>query len=238
MAINRCLVALTLMVGSAVACNAPFVTGSNTPVPPVVATSTAANTSTPKVVIEAPGSGTQAVIKQPITVRVHATDEIGITRVEMRESGRVVVSQPSPDPNPDFTALLQYRPSNTGSITLEVVAYRQSVASAPTTVMVDVVGSVNDLKNPASLDPTLGVAAGAICTVRVSVSGLNLRTGPGTNFRVMTRLNVGDELTVIGRNADSSWYQGKRSTSTGWVSAGYVTTDGDCSKAPETTPSP
>ena len=193
----------------------------------------------PKVVIEAPGSNTKAVVAQPLTVRVHAMDTVGITRIEMREAGRVVASQPSPDPAADFTALLQYRPSSTGQVTLEVVAYRQSTVSEPAKVTVDVVRSPVELTNPSSMDPTMGVAAGTICTTQVAVSGLALRMGPGTNYRIIGSLRVGDNLTVIGRNNNMSWFQVKRVNGTvGWTSAGYTTPNGDCSKAPETTPSP
>jgi len=195
--------------------------------------------ASPRISIEAPGDGAQAVVGEPFSVRIHATDGVGITRVEMRESGRVVISQSSPDAQPDFTALLKYRPTNTGKVTLQVIAFRQSIASDPVTLTIDIVGSKTDLKNPASLDPTLGVAAGAICTIRVNVSGLNMRVGPGTNFRVLGKLGVGDALTVIGRSKDTTWYEAKRDNGVvGWLSANYVDTEGDCSKAPETTPSP
>jgi uncharacterized protein YgiM (DUF1202 family) len=135
--------------------------------------------------------------------------------------------------------LLQYRPSYAGQVTLEVVAYRRATVSQPAKVTVDVVRSPGELTNPSSMDPTLGVAAGTICTTQVAVSGLALRTGPGTNYRIIGSLKVSDNLTVIGRNHDMSWFQVKRANGTvGWTSAGYTMPNGDCSKAPETTPSP
>ncbi|GEM_PF-1023039 len=236
------LLPITLLLLASLACNAPFMQ-STTPVPaPTQAGSASLPTSAsrPQIVIEAPASGSQAVVKQVLTVRVHATDSVGITRVEMHESGRIVVSQPSPDPDPDFTALLNYRPSNTGPVTLELVAYSQNAASEPVSLTIDVVASEADLKNPGSFNPTMGVAAGAICTARSNISGLSLRAGPGTNYRVLALLKVGEALSVIGRNPAATWYQVKRSgnTTTGWVSAAYTSADGDCSKAPITTPTP
>jgi len=231
---------LTLLFLATLACsitptgsgNSPTAVGQN-------ATEAVRGGTPPKVVIETPGNDTQTVLAQPMTVRVHATDDIGITRVEMRESGRVVASQPSPAPASDFTALLQYRPSSTGHVTLEVVAYRQSTVSQPVTVTVTVVGSTAELSNPASLDPTLGVAAGAACTTQVAVSGLAFRVGPGIAYKQIGTLQVSDNLTVIGRNHDMSWFQVKRANGAiGWLSAGYTVPNGDCSKAPETTPTP
>jgi hypothetical protein len=194
----------------------------------------------PAVIIEAPANGSQAIVQQPLAVRVRATDNIGITRVEMRESRRVVTTQPSPDPVQVFEALLPYKPTNTGSLTLEVVAYRSEVASDPVSVTLEIVGSQRELRNPGSLDPTAGVASGnVICTAKVNNNILNLRAGPGTMYSIITKLGLGENLTVIGRNADSTWYQVKRDNGQeGWVSQMYVLTTGDCSLAPVTTPAP
>jgi len=247
---RRGFAALVTLAVVALACNAPFIPGSNTAVPPTVSTPTnrpteaAANTTPPKVVIESPVSGVQTVVRQPLTIRVHATDGIGVTRVDMREGGRIVASQPSPDPNPDFTALLEYRPANVGTVTLEIVAYRQSAASDPVAIIVDVVATAAEVKNAASASPTPGKLAGAFCTVRANTSGLSLRAGPGTNYRILSTVKVGEQLSVIGRDASTSWYQITRPAGTGvtvtagWVSAGYTSPDGDCSKAPVTTPTP
>jgi hypothetical protein len=235
----RCIAIVIFIAVSSLACNAPFMAGSATITPTLNTSMSVPDTSEPPIiVIEAPGDGAQAVIGEPFNVRIHATDSKGITRVEMRESGRIVISQSSPEPNPDFSALLKYQPTNTGQVTLQVVAFRQSIASNPVNLTIDIVGSKSDLKNPASLDPTMGVAAGAICTIRVNVSGLNLRTGPGVSYKVLGKLKLGEELIVIGRSG-TTWYQAKRNNNTvGWAASSYVEAVGDCMKAPETTPSP
>jgi hypothetical protein len=229
-------VILAFCSSTALACNAPFMQSGTSATSVAAASAASDDGSRPQVVIEAPVNGAQAVVQQPLTVKVHATDSSGITRVEMRESGRIVSSQPSPSPAVDFTALLGYRPTNVGSVTLEIVAYRQAVASDPVTITVQIVAA-SDLINP--VDPTTGANAGVICVVRVNISNLNLRAGPGTTHRVLTTLQVGEQMNVTGRNADSSWYQIKRSNNTsGWVSAAYVSPDRDCSSAPVTTPAP
>lgn len=222
------LVLLVLSLAS-VACNlgaAP----ATTPTPEGVG---GADGSHPSVVIEAPANGSQSFIGGRVEVRVRATDAVGITRVEMRESGRIVVSQSSPDPTTDFTALLTYRPSVAGTVTLEVVALRRAVSSPPATLSLKIVNSINDLDNPNALDPTTGVSTGAACTVRVTINNLNLRAGPSTDYDSLAKLGVGEDLTVTGRNGDMSWYKIKRGNSgTGWVSARYVEPTGDCSRAP------
>lgn len=44
-------------------------------------------------------------------------------------------------------------------------------------------------------------------TVTVTSAGVNLRGGAGTNFPVVGSATLGDELTVMGSNADGSWLQ-------------------------------
>lgn len=221
------------------ACNLFTSGGTTAVVSSPTATDLPSDGTRPRVEIVSPQSGSQALYGQPFMVRVHAIDSIGVTRVEMRESGRIVVTQPSPEPNPDFEAILTYRPTSTGTVSLEVVAYRKTVASDPVAIIVDVVGSVAELKNPNSLNPTSGLAAGAYCTAQINVSGLNLRSGPSINYRSLAKLNVGDIVSVVGRNGDSTWLQVKPANNPlGWVSASYVNPNGDCSTAPVVTAPP
>ncbi len=51
----------------------------------------------------------------------------------------------------------------------------------------------------------------------VNSETLNMRSGPGTAYQVVTTLKQGDELTVLGVNADRSWIQVRHSGVTGWV---------------------
>jgi uncharacterized protein YraI len=63
-------------------------------------------------------------------------------------------------------------------------------------------------------------------------SGLNIRSGPGTNYAALGRLSSGDTVEIIGRNANSTWWQIKQGALTGWVINGaeYGITNGDVSK--------
>jgi len=58
--------------------------------------------------------------------------------------------------------------------------------------------------------------------VRVTADSLNVRTGPGPNYKIMTRARRGTLLVVLNRRG--GWIQvkvpgGRRS---GWVSSAYV----------------
>lgn len=70
----------------------------------------------------------------------------------------------------------------------------------------------------------------ALATIDVtSGGGINVRTGPSTNYAVAGSLATGETVIANGRNADSSWLriQIPDSDSLGWVSAPLVTTEGD-----------
>lgn len=189
----------------------------------------------PSITIEKPGNGAQGVVNQPLTVQVHAKDAYGVTRIVMsNEVDRVISQQPSPDPSMDLVALLTYTPANVGITKLQVIAYRQNIASDPVSITVKIVKTASELTGISAIDPTTGAVADAACTGRINISTLNLRTGPGASYNTQGQLEVGETVKIIGRNLDSSWYQIRRGTNNaiGWIAAQYVKTTGDCSKAP------
>ncbi len=180
------------------------------------------------------------MLNQPFRIRVHATDGAGITRIEMRAADRIVASQSAASASPDLIALLEYTPTQAGAVTLQAIAFRGIIASDPASVTLTIVTTSAQLVNPGSLDPTLNVAAGPICTVHVTAAGLSLRVGPTPGSKQITTLPAGESLNVTGRTGDSKWYLVRRANGTqGWVSATYVKLDAgaDCSTAPITTAS-
>jgi hypothetical protein len=61
------------------------------------------------------------------------------------------------------------------------------------------------------------------CSVApVGASPINVRSGPSTGFSIVTQLAPNTIVQVLGRNADSSWYQITISGINGWVSATVV----------------
>lgn len=68
-------------------------------------------------------------------------------------------------------------------------------------------------------------AEAAALKARVTVTLLNVRAGPGTNHPILGQVRLNDELTVLARNTDSSWWYICCVTGTdqeGWVSAQLV----------------
>ena len=76
-------------------------------------------------------------------------------------------------------------------------------------------------------------------TCRVLINtGLNFRTGPGTNYDRITVLSAGTVIPIIGRLGDNSWWQLRVGTSIGWVSAAFTSVYGNCGGIPVAVPPP
>jgi hypothetical protein len=62
---------------------------------------------------------------------------------------------------------------------------------------------------------------------------VNVRSGPGTNYPILTQFEAGQEAVVTGRNADDSWWQirlgdtDESASSLGWLFGQLVTFSGD-----------
>lgn len=52
---------------------------------------------------------------------------------------------------------------------------------------------------------------------------VNLRNGPGTNYEIVGTFLPGESLEIVGRNADSSWWQVSVPEGVAWVAANVVT---------------
>lgn len=89
--------------------------------------------------------------------------------------------------------------------------------------------------------PTPGNASAGPTTnpvVEIRVSGLNVRSGPGTNYPIIGRATAGERFPIIGRSANCTWLQIAREGGTGWVSGGpqYVSYTVACDSIALTSP--
>lgn len=55
--------------------------------------------------------------------------------------------------------------------------------------------------------------------VTAGESNVNIRSGPGTDYAIIGKLPAGQSLEIVGRTADSSWWQVSTPDSLGWVAA-------------------
>ncbi|TWH46856.1 SH3 domain-containing protein [Sporomusa sp. KB1] len=72
------------------------------------------------------------------------------------------------------------------------------------------------------MTPTAGTATSATGTVTVTGNTVNIRSGPGTNFPVVTKVNKGTTLTV--KEQAFGWYKVVLTdgTTTGWIASWLV----------------
>jgi len=79
-------------------------------------------------------------------------------------------------------------------------------------------------------------------SLTVTISALNVRQGPGTNYPILGALHQGDQRIVSGRDAGGAWYQAPvlaGGAQLGWVFATYVHLTGDATTLPiVTAPAP
>ena len=66
-------------------------------------------------------------------------------------------------------------------------------------------------------------------TPRATITAINVRSGPGTNYNIVGQLASGTTGLVIGRLPDNSWFQVNVNGMLGWVSATVVIVGGNCS---------
>ncbi len=108
----------------------------------------------------------------------------------------------------------------------------------PTTI-VEVIPTATEVvqptDTPAQPSPTAVAPTAAPQAVTVTMKDrVNVRSGPGTTFPIVTKQDSGTTLPAIGRNTDNSWIQVQVSgqTDPGWVSAQFVTVNGDLTTLP------
>ncbi|MFP4323413.1 MAG: SH3 domain-containing protein, partial [Anaerolineales bacterium] len=164
----------------------------------------------PTVQIVAPQSGQQAVVGQAIEVQVIATDQRGVTRLQMAVEDVNRSTKSFPEPTQTAEALLGWVPDRPGTFELAVVAFRGAAFSAPATLIIEAVRPGDAVTNPVTGQSTPVELNAADCVGRVVIGNLRVRTGPGTQFERQGNFELNEQVTGIGQNADGSWYQVRR----------------------------
>jgi len=116
-----------------------------------------------------------------------------------------------------------------------------NVTAAPTATLAQepsVAQSAPAAQAPAAA-PSAATAASSsgsvIATVASGTDRLNIRSGPGTDFPIIDHAASAAQYPVVGHSEDGTWLQitlNSASTGTGWVSASYLTLQGDPTKLP------
>jgi hypothetical protein len=214
---------------------------NNNAAPTAVVTLTSA-AGAPGVTINSPSNGSEVLRGQEVLIQSTAQDTIGVTRVELRVNGFIVNTVASEEASGEqlFSVIQSWTPAETGTATLEVIAYRASVASVPARLTLNVRGSAAEVT--ATIVPPAGVTQPApedtTCRARVEVNGLNFRTGPATNYPILRVLSLGQLVEIVGRLGDNTWWRVQDGLDVGWISSAYTAETGDCSVIPLAVPPP
>ncbi len=214
--------------------------GPVTPTP--LSTPTPIITGTPNVTIESPQNGAEVNVEDSVLVSATATDQGGVTSVQLFANDSLVktVSSESVAGDQTLPVVLDYTPRTTGEVNLEVIAFRGTVASDPATVTINVLAEDDNVQAPVQPAPNGPVINPSDPTCRILTNvGLNYRTGPGTNYDRIGTFQAGAQAPIIGRVGDNSWWQVRANNVTAaWVSAEFTTEYGVCFNIPVITPPP
>jgi CARDB/Bacterial SH3 domain/Bacterial Ig domain len=139
------------------------------------------------------------------------------------------------------------KPIGEAKITFQVVTVAPSTATETSTLTVTETPTMPSASATTAASPTLAPSntpvppttaapgIGQQPTILVTNPTLNIRSGPGVNYQKIGELKQGDTATIIGRNADSSWWVIHRNDGTqGWIinQAAYIQIVGDTSNVP------
>jgi hypothetical protein len=178
------------------------------------------SSTAPTVRILEPTSGARVATNQRVDITVE-TDTTA-TSFLLNVGGRVASSKALPSGQSGPTkAILSWTPDRQGTFSLEVIAFNGAAASLPVALMLEVSGT-SSVTTPGQT---------RTCTGRALVSQLNFRDGPGTGYTQLGKFDVGETVTVIGRNADTSWYKVQRiNAQQVWTinNAQWMQIEGDC----------
>ncbi|TVR22020.1 MAG: SH3 domain-containing protein [Anaerolineaceae bacterium] len=166
--------------------------------PDVILRTTQVNALLDYVVVEAQ----ERALAEPEQIR-----EVARTLSNARESGSIFV--PPPD-------------SVVGGVDPADDVVEEAPTSPPPVEVTDVL-SPTDAPTTAPTDAPSATPAGLLAFV--DATGVtNVRSGPGTQHDIIVRLPPRTAITVIGENADGSWYQIRlEDGTTGWIATFLVT---------------
>ena len=202
-------------------------------------TATGVTSGRPTVTITSPANGSEVVLNSQVLISASATDPVGVQRVQLIANGQIVktVSSEAPSGDTTMSAVLDYTPRSEGTINLQVIAYRGAIASQPAALSLVVRQSVQQVTATSAPVNNAPVINPNDPTCRVLTStGLNLRSGPSTNYNVITVLAAGATAPIVGRIGSNEWWQVRVNTTIGWVSAAYTNVYGNCGGVPIVNP--
>jgi hypothetical protein len=238
---TRLTLVAALLVLSALACNLRNESSSEVRERDIIAN--------PLVLIVAPVNG--SVFASGAQVTIHAIVQnppTGVARIEFRVDEAVVgeITSPQPETESSLEGSVTWAASSEAGHLITVEGFRPDGSSLGLSdVAIRVVPQPNATlaagqPSPATSTPD-GTAAENVPaqpTAATSVSGrvntpeLNVRTGPGTDYPQVGTLTNGQQVEIVGRNENGSWWAIPYGSGTAWVFSNLVAANGDTSQIP------
>ncbi len=93
-------------------------------------------------------------------------------------------------------------------------------------------GNFTELRRTPLLDPPSATLSGPTPRCVVNTHRLNIRTGPGAGYDIITSVPGGSQLAVLGLSSNRGWYLVEGSFGQGWLNNDFVVFRGDFSRVP------
>lgn len=142
--------------------------------------------------------------------------------------GNQATPEPTPTrtPRPTFTPTPQGQVANTQLFQTPTIDPNQPTVTTEAILPTDTPAPPTDTPIPATDTPAPTVEPTVQPAAVFSGQVVNVRSGPGTNYGLIGRMNAGQRYPVTGKNADGSWWQIDYGGQPGWVTGSLVQTEG------------
>jgi uncharacterized protein YraI len=128
-------------------------------------------------------------------------------------------------------------PTESVTVTITASASATPTASLTSTTTASITTTITPSPTLTATDTltTIFTTTVGVCTLRVTSSSINLRSGPGTGYNVVTYGYAGDEYTVLARHTTGEWLEVQAKTERAWAATLVGTLSGACDALPIST---
>lgn len=124
-------------------------------------------------------------------------------------------------------------PSQTERVTATIRPTNTDIPTfTPTVTLTQIPPTPSDTPTPTLTPTVVGIVS--------AIEAINVRSGPGTENEVITALNAGTGVQIIGQNPDGTWYNIRilEDGREGWMASRFVRVENTPTPFPTSTPSP
>ena len=163
---------------------------------------------------------------QTVDIGIEAADNVGVTRLEAFPDGELLDDETLAGQAVTQTLHVAWTPQEAGLYQLVVRIRDGARNTAEEALAVTVAEAPTATPTATPAPPTATPTPTPVVSAEVTLYALNVRQGPDTSFPRVGTVRIGQQLTVLARNAEGTWVHvccvdGQ----SGWVSRAYVKLD-------------